>query len=343
MSARFTAEQELVAETIRDLAADGRAHARLALDGADLPPEPTASLFGGFAGLAVPEERGGMGGNLVDLAIVLHELGRTVMPTPFVGHVLATQVALAAGIAVEDAAAGEVRWCLAVNEHREPSWGPWETKVTDAAVEGRKVGVAEGRDADAAVVVGAEGAVALAVPSGRTPATGVDRTRPVADLEFSGPPVEVGRPLGHEGLRRAGALLAAELAGVGRGVTELAVAFAKEREQFGQPIGKFQGVAHQLADAYNATASAWSLALFAAWAVDAEDPGAARAVHAALGKAAAAAVQAAEIGTQVHGGIGITWEADPHLYLRRALASSTWLGTAAWHRQMLAREVLAGH
>lgn len=128
--------------------------------------------------------------------------------------------------------------------------------------------------------------------------------------------------------------------GVGRGAVELAAGYANERQQFGQPIGRFQGVAHQLADALVAVENAWSLVLYAAWAVDADDADAARAVALAKASASEAAVFAAERATQVHGGIGITWEAMPHVYLRRAVAGATALGDAAWHRAAVGRALV---
>ena len=143
---------------------------------------------------------------------------------------------------------------------------------------------------------------------------------------------------------RATVALAAEQVGVGRGALDLAVEYAKTREQFGQPIGRFQGVAHQLADAFVGLELGWSLVLYACWAVDDGRPDAAAAVHRAKAKAGEAAVFAAERGMQVHGGIGITWEADPHLFLRRAVADDAWLGTARRHRRDLgaARVAAAG-
>ncbi|MGH3441485.1 MAG: acyl-CoA dehydrogenase family protein, partial [Nitriliruptorales bacterium] len=163
----------------------------------------------------------------------------------------------------------------------------------------------------------------------------LDPTRPLADLAFDSAAVASADAGADSGLRRATALLAAELAGVGRGAIDLAVEYAKVREQFGQAIGRFQGVAHQLADAWTAVEESWSLALYAAWAVAAEAADVDQAVHAAKAKAGEAAIHAAERCTQAHGGIGITWEADPHLYLRRALATDGWLGTAREHRRRL--------
>lgn len=343
MSARFTDEQLVLAETVRDLASSGLAHARDALEGRDPAPGPTAALFEGFGGLAVPDDRGGFGGGLVDLAIVVCELARTISPTPFVSHVLATQVALAADLDVADAVTGTQRWALAVDEPAASPWGPWGLRLGVDEIAGRKVGVVGGSECDAAVVVGEGGVVGVAVPSARHPRSCMDRTRPVADLEFSGTPAVVGTAAAELGLARAGAIVAAELAGTGRGVIDLAAAYVHQREQFGQPVGKFQSVAHPLAEAHTAAQHAWSLALYAAWAVDAGAADARRAVSSALAKSGSAAIMASEVSTQSLGGLGIAWEADAHLFLRRAMASATWLGAPSLHRQALARAVLAEH
>lgn len=333
MRATFTDEQSQLASAARDLAAGGREAARSLLEGGEPPAEPTASLFGGFSGLAVPEDAGGAGGDLVDLAIVLEALGRTVTPTPWVSHVLAVQAAHAAGIDVTEAAAGQQRLALAVDESGADP-GSWTTRVSDGAIAGRKIAVPAGAACDAAVVVAADGVVALAEPTGRTVRDALDRTRPLADLDFDGEVAASGEGA-DAALMRVGAGLAAELVGVGRGAVDLAVEFAKVREQFGQPIGRFQGVAHQLADAWTSVELAWSLTLYASWSVGAQAPDARRVVHAAQAEAGDAAVHAAERCTQVHGGIGITWEADPHLYLRRALATDSWVANAATHRRIL--------
>lgn len=339
MRATFTEEQQTLADTARDLAKGGREAARAMLESGELPKEPTESLFGGFAGLAVPQDRGGAGGDLVDLAIVAERLARQVTPTPWLAHVLAVQVAHGAGLDVSGAATGSTRWTLAVEE-ADREWGHWGTRLSDGTLAGTKIAAREGSDADAAVVVTGGGRVAVAAPAGRSERDAVDRTRPLADLTFDGP-VDASGDGAEVGLRRATAVLAAELAGVGRGALDLAVEYAKQREQFGQPIGRFQAVGHQLAEAWTRVELSWSLALYACWAVEADDADAARAVHAAKSKAGDAAIHAAERGAQVHGGIGITWEADPHLYLRRALATDAWLGSARTHRRLLG-ELLAG-
>lgn len=340
MQATFTDEQRALAETARDLAGRGREGARTMLDGGTPGDALTQTLFGGFAGVGVSEDAGGLGGGVVDLAILLEGVGRTVAPTPFVSHVLAVQAAFGAGIDVSGGLDGTQRWALAVEERGRSLSDP-ASSVDGTHLTGQKVAVRDGGDCTAAVVTAAGGVLAVAEPSGRTSRPSLDPTRPLADLVFDG--AIAGRGMGSaDAVLRATAALAAEQVGVGRGAVDLAVEYAKTREQFGQPIGRFQGVAHQLADAFVGLDLAWSLVLYACWAVDDERPDAAVAVHRAKAKAGDAATFACERAMQVHGGIGITWEADPHLYLRRAIADDAWLGTARQHRQWLGERLVAG-
>lgn len=340
MRAIFTDEQRALTETIRDLASPGLADARALLDGKAPQSQLSDTLFGGFAGVGIPEESGGLGGGLVDVAIVLEGLGRTVAPTAFVPHVLAVQAAFGAGIDVSDVLQSEQRWTVAVEERGRAPEDP-ATRVTGNQVTGNKVAVRDGESASAVVVLASGDTFATAEPSQRQPRPALDPSRPLADLSFDGAEaVTTGKPAA-PGVLRATAALAAEQVGVGRGAVDLAVEYAKTREQFGQPIGRFQGVAHQLADAFVGLELAWSLVLYACWAVDDGRPDATAAVHRAKAKAGEAAVFACERAMQVHGGIGITWEADPHLFLRRAVADDAWLGPARRHRRDLGAALVA--
>jgi alkylation response protein AidB-like acyl-CoA dehydrogenase len=330
MRATFTEEQHALAEVADDLATSGRPEHPRAGDPVPEAAATTASLREGFAGLGVPEDNGGAGGGLVELTILLHALGRQVVPTRFASHVLATQVALAAGLDVTAAASGEQVWTLAL--HRPGTDGPWPGTGS------LRPRVPHAADADA-VVAFLDDDVAILTGCTVTDEPGtLDLGRPAGTVTLDGdvtqraaaPPATI---------QRAWLLNAAELVGVGRGAVDLATDYAKQRQQFGQPIGRFQGVAHQLADALVAVENAWSLVLYAAWAVDAEAPDATSAVHVAAASASEAAVFASERCTQVHGGIGITWEAMPHLYLRRAITGAA--HAPDWHREQAGRRILA--
>lgn len=317
MHAVLTDEQHAIAEAARDLAAGGLDGARAMTDGRAMPDQPTRGLFEGFNGLGVPEDEGGAGGSLVDLALVVRELGRTVTPTPWLTHQLALQVAAAAGLSVSEAMRADARWVLVDDD---PSL------------------VRHGVAAGVAVVVDGD-EVTLHPVAHAEPRRGMDASSPMAEIGL-GPELAASARGGRAGLLRARAVLAASQAGTGLGAVERATAYAGDRQQFGQPIGIFQGVAHQLAEAWTHVELAWSLALYACWSVGEGMPDAGPAVDAAVAKAGNAAIFAAERGMQVHGGIGITWEADPHLALRRAMADDAWLGSAREAELSLGRSLL---
>ncbi len=142
-------------------------------------------------------------------------------------------------------------------------------------------------------------------------------------------------------LDRATVAIAAEMVGTARRLFEMTLAYAKERIQFDVPIGSFQAVQHKLADMSLDVERATSAVQFAAMTVDAGDPQRHRAVHVAKAAAGAAVTRAAKDGIQIHGGIGYTWEHDLQLFLRRAFASETWMGTREWHHDRIAEELLA--
>jgi alkylation response protein AidB-like acyl-CoA dehydrogenase len=136
------------------------------------------------------------------------------------------------------------------------------------------------------------------------------------------------------------ATLALEAVGIAGKALELAVEYAKSREQFGRPIGVYQAVSHQLVDTYVETELARSLAYWAAWAVDQSDEQAEVAVAAAKSYAADAAVAACERSIQVHGGIGFSWEHPLHTYYKRAMWIQAFGGHSSAHRARVAAALL---
>lgn len=319
MDAVLTEEQQAIAEAARDLAADGLAAARVMLDGGELPAQPTAGLFEGFNGLGIDEDAGGAGGGLVDLALVARELGRTVCPTPWLTHQFALLAAAAGGLDISDGMRPVGRWVLI---------------DADPGV------VRHGHDAQSGVVIDGD-EVQIRLIGDTEPRSAMDPSTPLAAVDL-GPEIQRADSGGAYGLLQTRAVLAASQIGTGLGAVERAAAYATQRTQFGKPIGIFQAVAHQLAEAWTQVELAWSLALYACWAVGEGQPDAARAVNAAVAKAGSAAIYAAERGMQVHGGIGITWEADPHLALRRAMSDDSWLGSTRDAELSLGRSLLAG-
>jgi alkylation response protein AidB-like acyl-CoA dehydrogenase len=335
MKAILEEQQQLVLEAAERMAADGLAAAQATLAGNVWPDEPDQTLMADWTGLGLPETSGGDGGSLVDLALVVRALATTLMPTRFTPHVMALQAGQAAGLPLADGLTGEQCWCLAVSEPGADPFGPFTSELSGERLRARKVGVPMGAVADLAVLALADGRLALAQPSSRQPGLEADPLAQGADLLFEGVPAVAAAEGSRAGLLRASVLLAADLCGVAQGAVNLGAEYARERVQFGKPIGIFQGVAHQLADAMVATETAWSLTLYACWAIDTGSADAAKAVHAAKAKAAQAAVFSAERALQVHGGMGMSWEAAPHLYLRRAMTRAGWLGGAHWHHRQV--------
>jgi alkylation response protein AidB-like acyl-CoA dehydrogenase len=141
--------------------------------------------------------------------------------------------------------------------------------------------------------------------------------------------------------RRVLAAFALEAVGIGSKVTELAIAYASEREQFGKKIGSYQAISHSLVDAYVAVELSRSLAYWAAWCVAEDDAQVDLAVAAAKSQATEAAVLACEKSIQAHGGIGFTWEHPLHRYYKRALWLEGALGYGREHRAEVAASLLS--
>ena len=208
---------------------------------------------------------------------------------------------------------------------------------------GTKIAVPHADVADVLVVT-AEGGRHFAVnPSDATiePARALDSTRPLFTVRLDGAPGEeiTGTDFSHAWHATA-VMAAAESVGVAARVTAMAVEYAKDRKQFGRPIGVNQAVSHACAQMYLETEGARSVTLWAAWALD-HDPDEARlAAYSAKAYASDAAVDVCRSALQVHGGIGFTWEHDLHLFLKRAEANAHAFGDARWHREQVASLLL---
>ena len=318
----------------------------------------------GLQGLAIPEEYGGSGYSYVELIIVFEEMGRALLAAPYFSTVaLAANTLLVAG---DDAAkkeylpgiaSGETIATLAITEDN----GRWDEEgVTLQAsgtgdsytLDGHKMFVLDGHTANLILVAAKTGSgVSLFAVDGdaqgltRTPLATMDQTRKQARLEFSGTPA---RLIGTEGqgwqslskvLDLAAVALAAEQVGGAQKCLEMSVEYAKDRIQFGRPIGSFQAIKHKCADMLLEVESAKSAAYYAGWAA-AEDSDELPTV-ACLAKAycSDAYFHAAAENIQIHGGIGFTWEHPAHLYFKRAKSSELFLGDPAYHREMLAQRI----
>ena len=338
MDVRLTDEQRALQGAARDWLAQRFPIERLTRI-ADAPPVRDADLWHelatmGWTGLGVPESVGGGGATLVEEALVAEECGRGLLPAPL----LSTAIALPL---LDDALIGAV-----VAGERAVTLARGDFRADGSSLAGRAEGVADlpwvtdvvvtdGTDVWAVDLVEHADAVATVQP--------VDGTRPIGHLQLDGVPATrlSAGPSEIEAARLRGlVLIAAESVGVGQRCLELGVEHARQREQFGRPIGSYQGVGFALADSYAAVEYARSLTYWAAWAGAVDDPQAAVAASAARVHASDAAVFAAERAIQTYGGLGMTWDAPVHRWYKRALASTFFDGATGDHRDVVAASLL---
>jgi alkylation response protein AidB-like acyl-CoA dehydrogenase len=293
-----------------------------------------AARRAGWYELRGPGEGDGPLASGVEVAIIARELGRAAADVPFLGPVLAVDLARHAGLEVEDAATSVV-FDRSLLDFAVVAPGVSDGVAVDCAGSAR--GLALAVDGDAAHLV------EVALPD---PAPETDLTRAVAPVALSDvTPSGDGGALGADALTRARALAlaitVADLLGAMEGVLDTTVEYAKERQQYGVPIGSFQAVQHLLAGARVLVEGSISVAQYAAWAVDAlPADDALEAGSVAKAYCARAARTVCETAIQVHGGIGNTWECFVHVYLRRALLSSALLGDEGHHLRALAHRRL---
>jgi len=336
-------------------------------DGTDPDVWRQASAQLGLPGIAVPEEYGGAGFSFAEQAIVLEELGAALFTGPYLASAVLAATTLLASDDEEakkdllpGIAAGGTVATLAFTEDGG-SWDPASirlaaTKTTKNGwrLDGHKSFVLDGHAADLILVVAAtetDGRLSLFAITGtadgltRRALPTLDQTRKLARLAFDHTPARlVGEPgaaravLDHT-LDLAAVALAAEQLGGAQRALDMAVAYAKVRQQFGRPIGSFQAIKHRCADLLLEVESLRSAVGYAAAAVAASS--AELPVLAPLLKAYASEVYSHVAGEniQIHGGIGFTWEHDAHLYLKRAKASELFLGDAGYHRERLATRI----
>ncbi len=272
----------------------------------------------GTFGIALPEDAGGVGLGTIDAVLVHEALGAGLVPGPLVA------ATLAAGL-VDGVIDGSV--VPAVLDR--PAHGP--------------VVVEHLRDADVLLVVDGDGVskVDTAGLAGTVLPHPTDPVTPVTLLDAVPTGERVAGPEVAAAWRRLGSVLAsAQLVGLSEASTAVAVDYAKERQQFGRPIGSFQGLKHLLADCYMRTEVARSAVWSAGVNIDEPEPGDIdRAVAAARLMAARAATENGKTGVQVHGGMGFTWEVVAHLYLKRAWVLETQFGNPDDAAELVALKV----
>lgn len=310
-----------------------------------------AAVWAGFSklgvtALAVPESYGGLGLKLIDLALVAETIGRTAAPLPFLGHSLATLAVAWGGSEAQKTrwlpslASGTVLATVAFCD--EGGWLPEQWTLAPGALSGCKSFVPNGQHADLFVVGLSGGALALVEKSAQSciirPRDGVDRTRRLADLHFEGVHAEVLPGSGvAERLRDAAlVLLAADAFGGASRCIEMAIDYAKIRQQFGQPIGKFQGLKHQLANMAVEIEPARALYWYAAHAFDDIPADASRSAALAKSHLCDRYLQVARDAIEAHGGIGYTWEYDLQFWFKRAMFDYAFLGAPPQHRARVA-------
>jgi alkylation response protein AidB-like acyl-CoA dehydrogenase len=338
MNFDFTDDQREIRRTARELLAarSGLDRVRAVAESADGAYDAALwnELVGlGWTGIALPEEHGGQGLGVLELAILLEELGYAVTPARIFSNA-------AAGLLLDACGSDSQRAALL------PGIATGTETATLAVARG---GVAElVPDADSArwIVLVEDGeAVVYDASAGDVaiePRATIDPTRRYARVT-PGPgalAVALERPVG-PGLDRAEIALAAELTGLAQRALELTVAYVKERRQFGTPVGAFQAVSHRAAQMLLETEAARSATWFAAWAADAEPASLARGASLAKAAASDAGRNVTAAAIQLHGGIGFTWEADVHWLYKRAQVDASLLVPASRHRARLARIAVA--
>ena len=323
----------------------------------------------GWPALTIPEPFGGLGLGVVELAVLAEELGRVIAPGPLLPTITQyVPVLLEAGSAAqqerflrpvaEDGATGTLAIAEANGGFDPALVTTTATALADGAfrLDGEKHFVMEAAAAHELVVVarvpkssGDDGVGAFVVPISQvsiSPLAAFDPSRALARVTLTGVHVPRDRVLGEPGVATAAVLrrtievatvaLALECVGTAQTAFDVSLDYAKQREQFGAPIGSFQAIKHKLTDMFVLLERARALGYFAALTVAEND--ARRSLSTAMAKAAAgdAAQRISKEGIQIHGGIGYTWEHDMHLYVRRLTSDATLFGSAGEHRQHIA-------
>lgn len=301
----------------------------------------------GIGGLIVPEEYGGLGLGLLDLAVIVEPLGRHAAPGPFLEHALATlAIVLGGSRAQKDAwlpalASGEKRATVALSEAK----GAWPadtwTMGQGGALSGTKRHVLHAEGADL-MVVGLEGG-RLGLVEGNAPGItlsavpSTDAGKQLSHVEFADVAVAPLEQAAGSRMVDAGLiLLAADAFGGASRAVEMAVSYSREREQFGQPIGSFQAVKHQLADMALSVFPTLGLYWHAAHAFDVDPANVSEAAAMAKSHITELYPPITRRMIEAHGGIGYTWEFGAHIWLKRALFDQAYLGMPQMHRARIA-------
>lgn len=324
----------------------------------------------GWMGLVLPEIYGGSGLSFVDLTILMEEMGRVLLPSPFFASViLGGLTLLEAGSEAQKQqvlprlASGDAKLSLALLEadgRYDPRGISLRASIRGnrATLNGTKLFVPDAHVADEVICVARtrggrhpEAGISLFLLDMKasgvscTPLASIDQTRQLCEISFTRVGVPLDQMLGRRdtawpalqrALDKAVVALCAEMLGGAEKALEMCVEYAKTRVQFGRPIGSFQAVKHKIADMKVLVENAKSAVYYAAWAVDRDVPEGSRAASMAKAYCSDMYMRVTGDGIQVHGGIGFTWDHNMHLYFKRAKSSEILLGDATWHRERTA-------
>jgi alkylation response protein AidB-like acyl-CoA dehydrogenase len=356
----LTDEQEAIRSTAHDFLASRFKSERMreiagSDDGTDAQGWTEMAELG-WAGLALPEEWGGQGLGVVDLAVLFEEMGYALAPSPLFSNTV-VGLALAQERWLRPLAEGTARGTQAMVDAGStgtPGAYPMKAEADGDGIvlNGKKELVADAAGAAFFLVATSDGRRHI-VPADAdgvsiSPEISIDTTRRLSTVNFDGVKVAADQTLpGHgaewERVYLIGAVaLAAESTGVAQRTLEMAVAYAKDREQFGRPIGAYQAVSHRCAQMLLETENSRSAVYGAAWAADADPDALPLSASMAKAYASDAGWRVPDASIQVHGGIGFTWEHDLHFFLKRGRANASMYGDARWHREQVAKKVLAG-
>jgi alkylation response protein AidB-like acyl-CoA dehydrogenase len=361
MDFTFSEEQDDLRASVRAFLSDhcGPQYVRdMADDDRGFTPEVWSAMAElGWPGLLVPEQHGGLGLGLVDMTVVLEEMGRVPMPGPyFSSAVLATLAARAldAGDLLAQLASGDVRGSVAFEEHG--TGDPVERvrtrvrrKGPDWVLTGVKPIVLDAQSADWVLVAARteEGLGSFLVEKPQVEVVPLlDPTRKAGRLVLDETPARrVGSDTDHTTVWRRVAddgavMLAAELVGACEAAHELAVEYAKNRVQFDRPLASFQALRHKMVDMLHELELARVGTHYAAWTSDVDHDDREIAAAMCKGFVGEAAVMVSSEDIQIHGGVGFTWECMAHWYYKRAKVNDVLLGGQAHHRQRVAALVL---
>jgi alkylation response protein AidB-like acyl-CoA dehydrogenase len=333
MNFDFSDDQQAIKRTAKDLLADRFKFDRvreLAEAGGydDAAWKELCEL--GWPGIFIDEQYGGQGLGVVELIILMEELGYALAPVPFLSNA-------AAGLLIQSAGSEEQkqRWL--------PGLASGELRGAAGLVRGDEAKLVPDADqADVIVLCGGDARLVVERSAADVEAVAaMDSTRRYARVRANG----AGEALeGDHGPGMNAALLAvsAELTGVAQRAMEMAVEYARDRKQFGRPIGAYQAVSHRCAQMLLETEGARSATYWGAWTADAEPETLPLAASMAKAYASDAGWRVCSSSLQVHGGIGFTWEHDLHFFLKRAKVDALLWGSASEHRERVAQMSAVG-